>query len=99
MEETSVVPVSEQFSKTRYSKLIKKVSIFTSKFNCSMSLLNKDCEIFIDLAKPTETDKELHGKDVVTLIKVQVICKSTATEIALSSFFTVVESSPLNIGD
>lgn len=97
--ETSVVPIPEHISKTRYAKLVKKVSIFTSKLNCSMSLLSKDCKIFIELAKPIEPDKELYGKDVVALIKVQVICKSTPAELALSSFFTVVESSPLNIGD
>ena len=94
----SIIPFTDAFSKSRRSEFNRLISIFTSKLNCSMSLVDKDCEICINLSKSSENDKLMYGKDVLYVIQVKVSCNSMAKEIALNNLFLVVDASPRNVG-
>lgn len=80
------------FKDSRKKKLTRHVASFTSKLNCIASLLGTDCEMFIVLATPSEEEKGLFGNDVIKTIRVNVICRNVAKNLAISNFFTVVDT-------
>lgn len=89
-------PFPSNFAKLRRERFKKTISAFVSKLNCAMSLVGKDCDVYINLADLSDEEKTVYGKDTITLIKVTVICKSVAKELALTNFFTVVDMSSGN---
>lgn len=95
----SVNPIPDGCSKTRTSKLRKQISNFASKFNCSMSLLgkDKDFQCSVDVVEPSDESKALYGRTVCFVIKVTLIVTSLPVEMALDSFFTVIDMSPQNV--
>lgn len=94
-------PVKEdtKLSDATRKKLSKDTSIFMSKLNSSMSLLGKGgCEICINLVEDLEKDaKKIYGIDIKSLIVVTITVKEgSAAQLAINSFFTVIENSSLN---
>ena len=100
--EVSFTPVDKasNFSEADHLKLKKHISIFMSKLNSSMSLIGTDgCEIHIDLVEYLSEEVEAtYGNEIKSLVIVSIIANSTAAELALNSFFTVIEKSSLNFG-
>ena len=98
----SFTPVDKDsnLSEADLLKLKKNISIFMSKLNSSMSLIGTEgCEIHIDLVEGlTEEVKGTYGNEIKSLVVVSIIANSTAAELALNSFFTVIEKSSLNFG-
>lgn len=97
----SVNPIPDGCSKTRASKLKQQISNFASKFNCSMSLMGKDrdFQFSVDIIEPSDEDKALYGRTVCSVIKVTLVVTSLPVEMALDSFFTVIDMSPRNRGN
>lgn len=89
---SSVIPTSENLSKAKTEKAQKEISRFASKLNGAMSMAGKDCSILIDLVKPSADDMSLYSKDVRCIIRVTVICKTLAKQMALENFITVVDN-------
>ena len=98
---TVFTPIKEdtKLSDTARKKLSKDISIFMSKLNSSMSLIGRGgCEICINLVEDLEQDaKKIYGSDIKSLIVVTITAKEgSATQLAINSFFTVIENSSLN---
>ena len=88
----------DSLSATAKRKYEKMISIFISKLNCTTALIGKGCEVNVHLIEDlTDEAKRVYGKDIKAMIIVTVNAKNTATEVALNTFFTVVEKSSLNL--
>lgn len=95
-----LAPVNKDtLSATVKRKYERMISIFVSKLNCTTALIGKGCEVNVQLEEDftDEEVKKVYGKDIKAMIIVTVNAKNTATEVALNTFFTVVEKSPLNL--
>jgi len=89
----SICPFPINFDELRKIDIEKSISAFCSKLNCANAFLGKDCDLYVKLAKPDDEHVDIYGKDIKFLIIVTIICRSTAVEMAIDNFFTVVDMS------
>lgn len=93
-EKASVVPVHSTFSEDKLKKIEKNISLFSSKFNVAMSLPENSVTINIQLFSDiSEEYIHKYGKNVKAILQVTFSCNELAAEIALTNFFTVIDSS------
>lgn len=91
----SVSPIAGGLSKYRVSKAWQQISNFASKFNCAMSLVDKGgIQLSIEVANASDEDKAVYGKEICHIIRTTVVVTDLALEMALDSFFMVIDMSP-----
>ena len=93
----SITPILRGLSKSRASKVWQQISNFASKFNCAMSLIEKDgIQLSVDVIDASDEDKITYGKKVCCIIKAKVVVATLPLELALDNFFRVIDMSPRN---
>ena len=89
----SVVPISSDLSVSKRRQLERNVSSFASKFNSSMALRGNDLEMSMELVNISQEDVNHYGNALKSVLRLTIVSKSLAKEIALKNFFMVIDSS------
>lgn len=94
----SITPFPRTFSNERRQQCLMLTSMFSSKFNATMSVCSRggvDVNLRLVHGPFSDEERKTYGNDLLALLDVTVTCKSLAADLALANFFTVIDCSHL----